>query len=369
MESVFSNKARVVLSDGFQIGDIRQIPHSTIPMGWLECNGASLLRTDYPDLFAIIGTTYGTVDGTHFNIPDYRGEFLRGLDHGRGIDTGRVLGTEQLDAFQGHLFYVASDGTSGGEGSLSNSNYLQRAASAANYENYNLGGNSTVADIGKSSAPITDGTNGTPRTAAETRSRNVSVIVIIKVLNIIPALMPMIVNSDTLGGRLPSYYAPAATSLAGYGITDAQSSIKIATFVDQKTSGTHGGASVATTWMTRVFNTTIINQGNFASLSSNQITLPAGTYEFIAVAPGAGTHSKIRFKNITDATVINGPAYRQVSDSSTELTMVGAFAIAGTKVFELQHYFASAVSSYGLGWAINSGDPEVYAQITIKKMG
>lgn len=40
--------------------------------GWLECNGQSLLRADYPDLFASLGTQWGAADGTHFNIPDYR---------------------------------------------------------------------------------------------------------------------------------------------------------------------------------------------------------------------------------------------------------------------------------------------------------
>ena len=39
------------------------------PAGYLECNGASVLRADYPALFAAIGTTYGSVDGTHFTLP------------------------------------------------------------------------------------------------------------------------------------------------------------------------------------------------------------------------------------------------------------------------------------------------------------
>lgn len=40
---------------------------------WLLCDGASLLRADYPALFAVIGTVYGAADGTHFNLPDLRG--------------------------------------------------------------------------------------------------------------------------------------------------------------------------------------------------------------------------------------------------------------------------------------------------------
>jgi microcystin-dependent protein len=66
------------------------------PPGWLECNGAAVSRTTYSSLFAAIGTTYGVGNGTTtFNLPELRGEFLRGLDSGRGVDTGRALGSSQ----------------------------------------------------------------------------------------------------------------------------------------------------------------------------------------------------------------------------------------------------------------------------------
>ncbi len=71
---------------------------STVPNGFLECNGAVLSRTTYADLFTVLGTTYGAGDGTTtFNIPDLRGEFIRGFDNGRGVDSGRAIGTYQLD--------------------------------------------------------------------------------------------------------------------------------------------------------------------------------------------------------------------------------------------------------------------------------
>jgi len=76
---------------------------STVPSGFLECNGSALSRTTYADLFAVVGTTYGVGDGsTTFNIPDLRGEFIRGFDNGRGIDGGRAIGTAQLDDFKSH---------------------------------------------------------------------------------------------------------------------------------------------------------------------------------------------------------------------------------------------------------------------------
>lgn len=58
---------------------------------WLDCDGASLLRTDYPDLFAIVGTTYGAVDGTHFSLPELRGRTVIDTGAGPGL-TARALG-------------------------------------------------------------------------------------------------------------------------------------------------------------------------------------------------------------------------------------------------------------------------------------
>ncbi len=76
---------------------------SNIPPGWLECNGQAVSRTTYAALFAIIGTTYGTGNGsTTFNLPDLRGEFVRGWDNGRGVDPGRVLFSAQGNEIENH---------------------------------------------------------------------------------------------------------------------------------------------------------------------------------------------------------------------------------------------------------------------------
>lgn len=52
---------------------------------WLPCDGASLLRADYPDLFTVIGTTYGSADGTHFNLPDLRSRVPLAVGSGPGL--------------------------------------------------------------------------------------------------------------------------------------------------------------------------------------------------------------------------------------------------------------------------------------------
>ncbi|PLA40005.1 phage tail protein [Neisseria sicca] len=86
---------------GVPTGAIAYFVHAVVPFGWLKANGAAVSRTVYANLFALIGTTYGAGDGrTTFNLPDLRGEFLRSWDDGRGIDSGRVLGSAQSDAIR-----------------------------------------------------------------------------------------------------------------------------------------------------------------------------------------------------------------------------------------------------------------------------
>lgn len=86
---------------------------STPPAGFLECNGAAISRTTYTNLFSTISTTFGIGDGvTTFNIPDLRGEFVRGFDNGRGIDPARVFGSAQADEFLSHTHDI-NTGVSG----------------------------------------------------------------------------------------------------------------------------------------------------------------------------------------------------------------------------------------------------------------
>lgn len=85
-------------------GEIKMWSTNTAPAGYLECNGAAVSRATYAALFAVIGTTWGVGDGsTTFNVPDLRGEFVRGWDHGKGTDTGRAFASSQDDAIENHV--------------------------------------------------------------------------------------------------------------------------------------------------------------------------------------------------------------------------------------------------------------------------
>lgn len=85
-------------------GDMVFRATQTVPDGAYECDGRAVSRTgDDAPLFAIVGTAFGEGDGvTTFNIPDMRGEFPRGWDHGRGVDAGRVFGSAQEDMLAAH---------------------------------------------------------------------------------------------------------------------------------------------------------------------------------------------------------------------------------------------------------------------------
>jgi len=97
---------------------VRWFAFSPAPAGWLFCNGSLVSRASYPALFLAIGEMYGAGDGvTTFGIPDLRGEFLRGADAGRGVDSGRAMGTLQGFQLQSHTHTVAvSNSTTGGTG-------------------------------------------------------------------------------------------------------------------------------------------------------------------------------------------------------------------------------------------------------------
>jgi microcystin-dependent protein len=92
-----SEVERIALASA-AVGDVKYTSLPAPPPGWIEANGAILNRSDYPELFAAIGSRYGNGNGsTTFQIPDYRGVFLRGLDAGRGLDAARSQGTLQQD--------------------------------------------------------------------------------------------------------------------------------------------------------------------------------------------------------------------------------------------------------------------------------
>eukprot|EP01013_Petalomonas_cantuscygni_P040034 TRINITY_DN71783_c0_g1_i1.p1 TRINITY_DN71783_c0_g1~~TRINITY_DN71783_c0_g1_i1.p1 ORF type:complete len:465 (-),score=119.78 TRINITY_DN71783_c0_g1_i1:299-1693(-) len=172
--------------DVFSKSEVRQMAppgkyglffQSSAPTGWLKANGAAVSRTAYADLFAAIGTTYGSGDGFNtFNLPDMRGVFARGLDGGRGLDSGRTLGSYQADDLKSH----------GHTGTTTKNGSHTHPYSRSNYENDNsgpisLGADGDVETHYTSPAGLHDHDLNINNTGGpETRPKNVALLACIK---------------------------------------------------------------------------------------------------------------------------------------------------------------------------------------------
>ena len=98
--------------NGVPTGAIFCVGVNTVPTGYVKCNGASYSTSGtYAGLFAVIGYTYGG-SGSSFNVPDLRGEFVRGFDDGRSVDSGRNIGSNQGAQNQSHDHNADASATS-----------------------------------------------------------------------------------------------------------------------------------------------------------------------------------------------------------------------------------------------------------------
>ena len=107
----------ITVSEGAQPGDYKMIAGSTIPDGWLLCNGAAVSRTTYAKLFAAIGTRYGSGNGsTTFNLPNFNGRHVLGTTNTRNL--GSYVSAGLPDITGGAFFYgvEAIEGTYGAFG-------------------------------------------------------------------------------------------------------------------------------------------------------------------------------------------------------------------------------------------------------------
>ena len=97
-------EALIKTASGMPVGAMLPVPKGIVPPGYLELDGSVKSIATYPDLAAYLGTTFNKGDegAGNFRLPDSRGEFLRGWDHGRGVDAGRAIGSWQADDNKAH---------------------------------------------------------------------------------------------------------------------------------------------------------------------------------------------------------------------------------------------------------------------------
>lgn len=140
---------------------------------------------------------------------------------------------------------------------------------------------------------------------------------------------------------------------------------------DEKSNGTPGGTFTSGAWRTRDLTVEVSDTGGHASISSNQITLAAGTYKVKAHAPAFQvTWHKTKLRNITDASdIVIGTSELSTSPGADQCRsfLEGRFTIAAPKVIELQHYSSSSQATQGLGQPTSIGVIEVYSVIEFWK--
>ena len=151
--------ASVSTPAGVPTGSVFTMATTTVPSGYLECDGAAVSRTTYADLFAAIGTTWGAGNGSStFNVPNLQGEFVRGWDNGRGIDTDRTFASFQDHQLQYHSHRYSS--------ALGDSDYGQSNPAKGTPSTRNTTDGSDASDVGNF--------------GTETRPRNIAMMYVIK---------------------------------------------------------------------------------------------------------------------------------------------------------------------------------------------
>ena len=182
---------------GVPSGSVFCMAVATVPSGYLECNGAAVSRSTYAVLFAVIGTAYGTGNGsTTFNLPDLRGEFVRGFDNGRGVDNGRSIASSQSSQFGQHNHSVSASSST----SVTDPGHFHNLL----YDNGSFGGSSGAVTPRGSSTPsnpgisnristkttgisvststsISQSNRGGTSNSSETRPRSIAMMYVIKI--------------------------------------------------------------------------------------------------------------------------------------------------------------------------------------------
>lgn len=144
------------------VGSVITFAGATVPTGWLECNGQAAPSA----LASVLGTS---------NVPDLRGEFVRGFDSGRGVDSGRSLLSLQDWQYSEHNHNVIDPGHAHPIPDLSSSGSVWPCTIAG-------GSSLTLTNINSGSVGtgITISSEGGTQNGGETRPRNVALMYIIK---------------------------------------------------------------------------------------------------------------------------------------------------------------------------------------------
>ena len=188
------NLSFAALPQAVPTGSVHLMATTTVPSEYLKCNGAAVSRSTFSALFAIIGTTWGAGDGSStFNVPDLRGEFVRGWDDGKGTDSSRNFASFQHSnngahshttnatttispanhnhAFPGDDQFAFADGVGG---------WTNRTTGSFNYDAKSQSGNGRVYLTSDASLSANTTVTVNPDGGNEARPRNIAMMYVIK---------------------------------------------------------------------------------------------------------------------------------------------------------------------------------------------
>ena len=188
---------------GVPTGSVHLMATTSVPSGYLECNGQSLSRTTYANLFAIIGTTWGAADGQTFHVPDLRGQFVRGwVNTKTGTnDDSRSFASSQASRNKTHTHTATTSLTDSGHfhhafrsgnaselrfgSNLSGTNFAASGTGAGHLnEAYNITASGSESNVGKTSnntTGITATTTNQPEGGSDARPDNIAMMYVIKI--------------------------------------------------------------------------------------------------------------------------------------------------------------------------------------------
>jgi hypothetical protein len=354
---------------------ISRCNRDAIPAGWVAADGQLLTRATYPDAWTLINSiaSFRTTDATWladnlqrgkftpgngtttFRVPDLNGKAAGSLGavflRGDGTLSGGAFGVMQAGQVGEHPLNIrTNDSTTG-----------PSAAQLGSRSSLSAAFGDSIADSYNGATPFgtrTDRQN-IQLAGLETRPVSSAACTIIKLFGAV--INPGSADAAQLASDYAALNAAFQNSRAG---SFANNYLSIE---DRKATNTAGGTATAATWTTRDLNSVRVNRITGASLASNQVTLPAGTYRFEARAPaiGVGAH-QVRLRNITDAADVDtgssGFSVSSALNAQTDSVISGEFTIAAAKAFEIQHNVAVTRATNGLGAAANLGTTEIYTQ-------
>jgi len=174
------NLSFTALPQAVPTGSVHLMATTTAPSGYLKCNGAAVSRTTEAALFAIIGTTWGEGDGSStFNLPDLRGEFVRGWADNGSVDSGRSFASSQSDQNKQHNHTATSTVTDPGHNHV----YIDQQAHNEGYRPWKAGDN----DCGQRNKNTNNAFTGISVSTSiansggsEARPRNIAMMYVIK---------------------------------------------------------------------------------------------------------------------------------------------------------------------------------------------